>query len=316
MNGAVHVDDITSRVREVQIRQLYKETWSGLAGIMIIMVSAGIILWPVIPHWKFLIWSGILVLLSMGRCLLLIMFRKKIPAGTEIGIWARYHVIGTVASGVMWGLPAIFLWPHNSPVHQLIWPLCIVGLSASAIAKFYSWKPSYLPYIFLTLVPLSVRLLFESELTYVVLGILGFIFLFIMYQTGEVMYTSNSRLLEAGIRNELLNEILSKEKQKEEDLNTKLQQEIAERTNSQNTLQKQYQELEQLNMELENAKDGLETANRNLARAIGEIKHLSGMLPICVSCKKIRNDSGYWEQIEAYIHDHSEAEFSHSLCPE
>jgi serine phosphatase RsbU (regulator of sigma subunit) len=130
------------------------------------------------------------------------------------------------------------------------------------------------------------------------------------------MNSTNFKLLDAGIRNEFLNEILSKEKQKEKELNTQLQQEIEERTNSQNALQKQYQELEQLNGELRNAKDGLETANRNLAHAIGEIKHLSGMLPICVSCKKIRNDSGYWEQIEAYIHNHSEAEFSHSLCPE
>jgi hypothetical protein len=46
------------------------------------------------------------------------------------------------------------------------------------------------------------------------------------------------------------------------------------------------------------------------------IKTLSGLLPICASCKKIRNDEGYWEQIEGYIGDHSDAEFSHGLCPE
>ena len=47
-----------------------------------------------------------------------------------------------------------------------------------------------------------------------------------------------------------------------------------------------------------------------------EIKHLRGMLPICASCKKIRDDKGYWKQIESYIRDHSEAEFSHGICPE
>ena len=50
--------------------------------------------------------------------------------------------------------------------------------------------------------------------------------------------------------------------------------------------------------------------------ALSRIKRLAGMLPICASCKKIRNDQGYWEQIEAYIKEHSEAEFTHSLCPE
>jgi hypothetical protein len=40
------------------------------------------------------------------------------------------------------------------------------------------------------------------------------------------------------------------------------------------------------------------------------------LLPICASCKKIRDDNGYWTQIEGYVRDHSEAEFSHGLCPE
>ena len=53
-----------------------------------------------------------------------------------------------------------------------------------------------------------------------------------------------------------------------------------------------------------------------LQESLSKVKKLSGMLPICASCKKIRDDKGYWRQIEAYIHDHSEAEFSHGICPE
>ncbi len=51
-------------------------------------------------------------------------------------------------------------------------------------------------------------------------------------------------------------------------------------------------------------------------KALQEIKILSGFLPICASCKKIRDDKGYWNQIESYIRDHSEAEFSHGICPD
>jgi len=51
-------------------------------------------------------------------------------------------------------------------------------------------------------------------------------------------------------------------------------------------------------------------------RAEAEIKSLKGILPICASCKKIRNDSGYWQRVEEYIHEHSEAEFTHGLCPD
>ena len=53
-----------------------------------------------------------------------------------------------------------------------------------------------------------------------------------------------------------------------------------------------------------------------LQGALSKVQLLSGMLPICCSCKKIRDDQGYWKQIEVYIRDHSEAEFSHGICPE
>jgi len=53
-----------------------------------------------------------------------------------------------------------------------------------------------------------------------------------------------------------------------------------------------------------------------LRDALAQVRTLKGYLPICAHCKKIRNDKGYWEQIEKYIRDHSEAEFSHGICPD
>lgn len=52
-----------------------------------------------------------------------------------------------------------------------------------------------------------------------------------------------------------------------------------------------------------------------LQSAVSEIRTLSGLLPICAHCKKIRDDNGYWQQIESYIQEHSEAEFTHGICP-
>ena len=57
-------------------------------------------------------------------------------------------------------------------------------------------------------------------------------------------------------------------------------------------------------------------ANEAMEKLLAEVKTLGGMLPICSSCKKIRDDRGYWNQIEAYIRDHSDAEFTHGICPE
>jgi hypothetical protein len=55
---------------------------------------------------------------------------------------------------------------------------------------------------------------------------------------------------------------------------------------------------------------------QKLRQAISEVKTLRGFLPICANCKKIRDDDGYWQQIEKYIQEHSEAIFSHGICPD
>jgi phosphoserine phosphatase RsbU/P len=55
---------------------------------------------------------------------------------------------------------------------------------------------------------------------------------------------------------------------------------------------------------------------RELEAALADVKHLSGLLPICAYCKKIRNDQNYWQQVEIYVSEHSEAQFSHGICPD
>lgn len=69
-----------------------------------------------------------------------------------------------------------------------------------------------------------------------------------------------------------------------------------------------YEAVIQKNIELERLNKELKTANDS-------IRVLKGLIPICANCKKVRNDDGFWEQVEVYIRDHSEADFSHSICP-
>jgi hypothetical protein len=67
----------------------------------------------------------------------------------------------------------------------------------------------------------------------------------------------------------------------------------------------------------------LEQANQTQAKlitelngAISRIKTLEGIIPICANCKKIRDDEGFWQQVEVYISQHSGADFSHGICPD
>ena len=58
------------------------------------------------------------------------------------------------------------------------------------------------------------------------------------------------------------------------------------------------------------------TLLRELQTSVAEVKVLRGILPICASCKRIRGDGGKWEAVESYVREHTNAEFSHGLCPD
>lgn len=68
-------------------------------------------------------------------------------------------------------------------------------------------------------------------------------------------------------------------------------------------------------LELKRARDIHKELIRRLTESLEQVKKLTGLIPICASCKKIRDDEGYWLQVEEYLEAHSEAQFTHGMCP-
>ena len=107
-----------------------------------------------------------------------------------------------------------------------------------------------------------------------------------------------------------------------ENLNGQLQAEIAARLKTAQELEEKARLLDLANAQLltelaerRRTEEEMRMKNTELAKAMDSVKSLSGLLPICSGCKKIRDDKGYWSQVESYISKHSEATFSHGLCP-
>jgi hypothetical protein len=74
-----------------------------------------------------------------------------------------------------------------------------------------------------------------------------------------------------------------------------------------------------LNKEIANRKETeeiLQEERNKLREALDQVNVLSGLIPICSSCKKVRDDKGYWNKIDSYLQSHSELEFTHGICPE
>ena len=72
---------------------------------------------------------------------------------------------------------------------------------------------------------------------------------------------------------------------------------------------------ERLQEEVRLKTEELEARNQALEKALLEVRTLSGLIPICASCKRIRDDSGYWNEVEEYFHTHSDVVFTHGMCP-
>ena len=81
-------------------------------------------------------------------------------------------------------------------------------------------------------------------------------------------------------------------------------------------LRQRVKELEAQAIEMRREEDERKNLVEKLQQALVQVETLRGILPICSSCKKIRDDNGFWYEIEHYIANHSQAEFSHSICPD
>jgi len=93
----------------------------------------------------------------------------------------------------------------------------------------------------------------------------------------------------------------------------RLEERVKERTEE---LVRTNQQLREQIGEREKAEERLAALVVELQDALSKVKTLSGLLPICAACKKIRDDKGYWTQVDVYVREHSEADFTHSICPE
>jgi hypothetical protein len=281
----VHQKEITvelnNRIYPILVTQIYKRASIGTKATVINALILIFVLWEQILHWKLMLWFAMIVLVSLTRIILNLKYSKTVDSKKYIHLWGQLQFFSLGICGVLWGSTAIFLFPMSSTAHQVFIAFVLGGMVAGAVGVFSPIFSFFLIYSIPVLVPITIRFLTIGGEIHNVMGAMTALYTVLIIITAKRVNSSTTEHV-------LLKEKFAGRTAELDCANRKLIQEIEEHKQTESELQE----------------------------TLKKVRTLTGLLPICSSCKKIRDDKGYWNQLESYITKHSQAEFSHGICPE
>lgn len=282
-------------VRAEQVKLLYAKAPMALAAIMVNAPILVFILWDEIRHVTLVAWLIYTITLSLGRAWLTYEYWRRPPSPIKDSHWDSWYLAGIALSGLGWGSVGIFLFPDASLPYQLFLAFVLAGMTAGSVAACSSMLAGFLLFAVPALLPFTIRFLAQSDDLHLAMGAMTVLYTVLLVFLARSQNESIITSLNLRFENRDLVAYLSTAKKQAEKLNDELTFEINERKLAQ-------RERERLIAELQDA--------------LANIKVLRGLLPICSHCKKIRDEEGDWQMVEVYVHEHSNADFSHGICPE
>jgi len=211
-------------IQQEQLRQLYSSMPSAFIANIITSSLLVFALWTVIDHKTLLIWLICSILIILLRFLTYIRYNKKADSTLITQTWGLLFDIGSSSSAAMLGLAAIFLFPANNPLYQVLCAFVLTGMSAGAVSTLSAGKYTFPLYISLTLIPLMISFLLEgTQLSYVIVAMLILAYSFILKSNRNIYHNITENIayrIEASLREQAL--LDAQQKQILHTLNTSL----------------------------------------------------------------------------------------------
>ena len=176
-------------IHQEQLRQLYASMPSAF--IANIATSCLLVLaqWPVIDHSTLVIWLTCSVVIILLRLLTYIRYNRRTESPLKTQTWSLLFDIGSSSSAAMLGLAAIFLFPANNPLHQLICAFVLTGMSAGAVSTLSAGKYTFPLYISFAMFPLIISYLIEAtQLSYIIVTMLILAYSFILKSNRNIYH--------------------------------------------------------------------------------------------------------------------------------
>jgi two-component sensor histidine kinase len=214
------------RVRAQLIDQLYKQAPVGIIATLVNSSIVVLILWDLIPHRVLLMWLGASVFVAALRYGLISMHQNGAFAHIQPEWWNVLQVAGIGASGLLWGLAGVFLFPIESTAHQAFIAFVLAGMVAGAVGTCYSVFPAFAFFSFPALLPIFFRFLLTGDELHTAMAAMTFLFLVLTFLTARHINHSATELVVlkeyfAAKVNERTNELIR--------ANEELNREIADR---------------------------------------------------------------------------------------
>jgi len=226
-----------------QVKQVNSQHPVGFVGTAINSVILITVLWPVVSHRDLLIWFGLMGLLTFIR-IVSYYKSKKIPITLEnVKRKALYFKSSIAISGIGWGVTGIFLFPPDSVVHQVFIAFVLAGLIAGAVGAFSALRSAFLTFSLPVLLPLIVRFLLIGDYLHIAMGGMTILFAILTNATSLRIYKHIHTTLKLRFENRNLVKDLESAKDRVENANIKLREEIDERKQTERELKLAYNDL-------------------------------------------------------------------------
>ncbi len=226
--SAAPLPDRGALIRAEQLSLLYRNLPAGLlTGVLCAAVLVAVE-WHAIPDLTLGIWFVVLTLVSLGRYLIALCYRRQPPQAGTSRPWEGYFTYGTLLSGLIWGSAGLVLLPNQIP-GQVFVLLVLAGMTAGSVVSYSPLARAVQFFVVPALLPLIARLLYLGGNLQYVMGALSFLFMTMMLVLAHRLHETTLASLSLRFENSDLVAVLAREKTATEDLNRDLRREIGER---------------------------------------------------------------------------------------
>ena len=218
MNSQTSVDHLQQKIFIEQISLLYKPLLPLLGVNLAISLALVGGLWELVPQVILISWLSLMSLVLLFRLGTYNYYRKNFNH-QAVRLFARLFVIGSGLTGVLWGACGLLMLPNDSLASKFAIIAVLIGMGAGAVTTHHVYKPAFTVFFLPALLPISINLLSQNEIFFVMLGVMIMVYISFMYYYASILYRSHKELLRLRFENVDLVEQLKEQKEDAEQAN-------------------------------------------------------------------------------------------------